>query len=292
MNRKVYFGNSTKQTWIPAPQSGLSAGTSSFISQAQLLSGRQSVRRSKASSRSFGTSWVGPMNAANIEDSIYTVKDFADGLYGEGPFYWLDPYAIDTNLLPPHWAAPMLSGDDWPAIVNIGVASKTTTPANNYNYPYQSLSISFGASIAESTDKFRVIIPEGHKMHFGWHGVQSSGEATIIVRAYDRDTGVATDIETVPLAVTSQTRTNTQVRGNDYSHADIFFKNTAASASIIQVAGMIMQVLPDTDAVDQGGFISGRGTTALQFVQMPEMEYYSAKVNGGQIGLTATFMEV
>lgn len=292
MNRKVYFGNSTKQTWIPAPQSGLSAGTSSFISQAQLLSGRQSVRRSKASSRSFGTSWVGPMNAANIEDSIYTVKDFADGLYGEGPFYWLDPYAIDTNLLPPHWAAPMLSGDDWPAITSIATVTKTTTPANNYNYPYQSLSLSFGATIIEPTEKFRVIIPEGHKMHFGWHGVQSSGEATVIVRAYDRDTGAATDIETSPIAVTSQTRTNTQVRGNDYSHADIFFKNTAASTSVIQVSGMIMQVLPDTDSVDQGGFISGRGTTALQFVQMPEMEYYSAKVNGGQIGLTATFMEV
>jgi hypothetical protein len=232
------------------------------------------------------------MNTASIEDSVYTIKDFADGLYGEGPFYWLDPYAIDTNLFPPNWAAPMLSGEDWGALSTVGAASKVTTAANTNDYPYKSLRLTFGAAIAESTNQFRIIIPENFKLHFGWHGVQTSGGATIVLRGYDRDTGASTDVASVPLAVTSKIRTNTQMSGDTYSHVDIFVKNPSASASVIDIAGMILQILPETDSVEQGGFISGRGTTSLEFAKTPEMEYYSAKINGGQIGITAAFVEV
>jgi hypothetical protein len=138
----------------------------------------------------------------------------------------------------------------------------------------------------------RVIIPEDYRFHFGWHGEQNSGDATIILRAHDRDTGSLVDIETTPLAVTSQLRTNTQLRGNDYDYVDVLIKNTTANVSEIDIAGMIAQVLPEFNSVEQGGFISGRGTTALDFSQTPQMEYYSAKVNNGQIGLSATFTEI
>lgn len=292
MDRKVYFGNATKQLWIPAPQSGLNASVDSYIAQSTLLSGRASIKRSKASHRSFNASWVGSMNTDALEDSVYTVKDFADGLYGTGPFYWLDPYAVDTNLLPPHWAAPMLSVEDWPSLCDVATATLVDTATNTRNYPYKSLRLGFSAAVAEGSEFARIIIPEGYKLHFGWHGEVNSGEASVVLRGYDRDTGTPTDVVTVPLAVTSQIRTNTQMRGNDYSHVDILIKNTDDSTSQIDISGMIAQVLSEFESVEQGGFISGRGTSALEFSSMPNMEYYSAKVNGGQIGISATFMEV
>lgn len=292
MNRKVYFGNATKQLWVPAPQSGLAASTNGFVSENVLLSGRGSLRRSKASHRSFSASWIGSMNADAAEDSLHTIKDFSDGLYGDGPFYWLDPYAIDTNLLPPHWAAPMLSASGWPSLCDAATASLVATEANARNYPTQSLRLTFGASIAEGTQVATIIIPSDHRLHFGWHGEQNSGDATVALRAYDRDTGAPTDIEPAVLAVTALTRTNTQLRGSDYSRVEVLIKNPTASTSQIDIAGMIAQVLPEGGFVETGDFISGRGTSALEFAELPQIEYYSARVNNGQIGMSARFLEI
>lgn len=292
MDRKVYFGNATKQLWIPAPQSGLAAATTGFVTQNQLLSGRASVRRSRASHREFSASWVGSLNSSTQEDSLHTIKDFADGIYGDGPFYWLDPYAVDTNLLPPHWAAPMLSVADWPSISSIGTAALVDTDSNTKNYPHQSLQLTMPATIAESSAYARIIIPEGYRMHFGWHGVQTSGDATVILRCYDRDTLAPTDVTADPIAVTSGTRTNKSVAGTSYSMVDILIENPSASESVISIAGMIAQVLPDTDYVGQGDFISGRGTSGLEFFELPQIEYYSARVNDGQVGMSAVLTEV
>lgn len=293
MNRKVYFGNGTKQTWIPAPISGLAASTNGFVVQNQLLSGRGIVKRSAGSHRAFEASWVGSMNAEAIEDSLHTIKDFADGIYGQGPFYWLDPYATDTNLLPPHWAAPMLSEQGWPNIGTNASISYVATDANTRNYPTKTIVYNFGTTAAfEGDKKITVIIPEGYKLHFGWHGAVNSGSATMAIRAYDRDTNATTDINAGVLAVTSAIRTNTQVSGNTYSKAEIFLKKPSGATSEIEIAGMIAQVIPETDTVPQGNFISGRGTSALEFNTFPSFEYYSAAINSGQVGLSASFVEV
>ena len=109
---------------------------------------------------------------------------------------------------------------------------------------------------------------------------------------YNRDTGVTTDTNAAVLGVTSAVRTNTQVNGNTYSKAEIFIKKPSGATSAIEVAGMIAQVLPEANSVTQGNFISGRGTSALQFRGLPNFEYYSAAINDGQVGLSASFLEV
>ena len=291
MERKVYFGNATKQLWVPAPRTGLNASSAGYFSDAQLLSGRAFTKRSKANHRRFSPAWVGPLNASSVNDSLHTIKDYFDGIYGDGPFYWLDPFAIDSNLLAPNWASPMLSQNGWESISSVGTASLVDTEANTRNYPYKSLRLSFSASVQESTQSFRIILPESHRLHFGWHGEQNSGDATIVLRCYDRDTGSATDVNTEPLAVTSSIRTNAQVRGRDYSMVDILVKNTTASTSVIDIAGMIAQVLPELSSVEQGDFISGRGTKGLLFSSAPSITYVSAKINDGYVELATDFIE-
>lgn len=291
MDRKVYFGNANKQLWIPAPRTGLDASPEGYFSQTQLLSGRAFQKRSAANHRQFSPAWVGSLNTENENDSLHTIKDFFDGIHGSGPFYWLDPYAVETNLLAPNWASPMLSGNGWASISSIGTASLVTTETNTRNYPYQSLRLSFGASIAESTKKNRIIIPEEYKLHFGWHGEQNSGDATIVLRCYPRSGGAAVDIETTPLAVTSGVRTNVQVNGNTYYMVEILVKNLSAETSVIDIAGMIAQVRPEVSTVPQGGFISGRGTLGLLFASAPKISYLSAKVNEGYVELATSFIE-
>jgi hypothetical protein len=291
MDRKVYFGNAVKQLWIPAPKTGLNASSQAFFNDTQLLSGRAYLRRSEANHRRFAPAWNGPLNAESASDSLHTIKDYFDGLYGDGPFYWLDPFAVETNLLPPQWAAPMLSTKDWPSICSIGESALVDTDANTRDYPYKSLEVSFDDVVEESTPTVRLLIPAGYKLHFGWHGKQVSGDASVFLRAYARSNGASTDIEAEPLAVTSAIRTNKSVSGNTYSMVDIIIKNPTAATSVIEIAGMIAQVLPENDSVAQGNFISGRGTMGLHFSSAPSITYISSKLNSGLVELATNFIE-
>jgi len=55
---------------------------------------------------------------------------------------------------------------------------------------------------------------------------------------------------------------------------------------------MIAQILPSSASPSLGGFISGRGTTAVEFGSTVNIEYYSSAINDGQVGLSTEWIEV
>jgi hypothetical protein len=292
MERKVYFGNSEKQTWIVAPKTGLKAGSQGFISEQQLLNGRTFIDRSKGSHRRFTPSWIGSMNDAALENSLLTIKDFADGLYGEGPFYWIDPFAVDSNLMPPHWAAPSMTAYDWPDIWDFQPADFPATDANTLNYPPQSVRFDISShAVAGSTKKLRMIIPAGYTLHFGWHGVVDEGTCGVKIDRHLRSTGAIESVTPSVISVTSSTRTNVAISGTTYSFIEIYLYKGDTAADFT-VSGMIAQVLPDGASVGAGGFISGRGTTGIEFASGVDIDYYSSVINNGQIGLAVEWAEV
>lgn len=289
MASQVYFGNANKQTWIKSPSSGMNASSKGWSAQVELLNGRAHLAKSTASHRVLNPSWVGPLNAADLSESLQTIKDFADGLYGDGPFYWVDPFASTTNILPPHWAAPMLTRKDWPNLAS-GLTPTFTdgAVANNFPMTYATYTTS-GAY--QSTNKLTLIIPTGYKLHFGWHGVSGGSTTGVRVVPYLRSTGEAdTALNPTKITAGGVVRTNTQVSGTTYSRVEIFI--ASAATATINITGMIAQILPSTVSVASGGFLSGRGTTSLEFSSKPTLEYYSANINNGQIGMSAEWVEV
>ena len=291
--RQVYFGNDNKQVWIPAPQSGMQADSNTRVIENQLLSGRTSVTRSGATSRRFTSSWLGSLNASDIQDSLHTIKDFYDGVYGDGPFYWNDPYATTTNLLPPHWAAPGLARNDWPEIASFDATEHPTTDTNSNNYPTYSARFNItDTGEVESTKKLTLIIPEKYTLHFGWHGVVDSGDAGIRIKRTARSNGAVTTVDPNVISVTSTNRTNAAISGDVYTKAEIYLYKPSGSASDITVSGMIAQLTSGSALPAAGGFIGGRGTSALEFAGPIGIEYYSANINNGQVGLSCQWQEV
>ena len=291
MAGQVYFGNDTKQMWIPAPMTGMQASPVGWSAQTEKLNGRASVRRSKASHRTFSANWVGAMNDADLENSLQTIKNYYDGYYGAGSFYWLDPYAMKTNILPPQWAAPMLIENDW---VNIDSSITPTFTAAAIANDFPIKYATFTASGAHtSTTKLTLIIPADYTLHFGWHRPDIVGAATTGVRIvpYLRADGTpASALNPTALVAGGTIRTNTTVKGDTYSKVDIFLATSGAAA--VSVSAMIAQILPDGQTVARGEFLTGRGTTKLEFSQAPTIEYYSANINNGQIGMSANLVEV
>jgi hypothetical protein len=297
MAGKVYFGNTNFQTFIEAPLSGLKAGSSGYSATTNLLNGRAFVKRSQGATRTFSPSWVGPMNSTVLADSLNTIKDFADGVYGTGSVYWLDPYAIDKNILPPHFAAPGLTSKDWPALSSAATTFTTLSGtsnvyANNFPLTYATY-VGAGSSTGKSID---IIIPPGYSFHFGWHataaGISAFTAPGYYVTKFLRTTNQAVaGFPDFPLSMLAggTTRTNLVVDGNTYSRVRVTF--SATSVATTSVVGAIAQILPSATPTT-GGFITGRGTSALQFASPVEIEYYSSAINNGQIGLSTTFVEV
>jgi hypothetical protein len=240
-------------------------------------------------------SWSGQMNGTDTTENLQIVKDFYDGLYGVGPFYWLDPFAMASNVLPPHYAAPMLSELDWPSL------SDTITPtftASSYanGYPIKRAVYPLPGGHVD-TRKLTILIPPGFTLHFGWHstvaGITAAGSPAIRITPYNLSGVAQTAINPPSLAAGGTTRTNNTFNGNTYSRVEIFLASGAASGvSNVNIVGMIAQILPTGTSVATGGFISGRGTTKLEFSEAPTINYISSAINNGFIEMSANFVEV
>lgn len=294
MAQTAYFGNVNRAVWVKAPQSGMGANPTGYSSQMNFLNGGSSVRRSNRTHREFSMSWSGQMNGTDTTEDLQVVKDFYDGLYGVGPFYWTDPYSMSSNVLPPHWAAPMLDETDWPSL------SATVTPtfvAGSYSngYPIKRAVYTLPASHAD-TRKLTILIPSTHTLHFGWHstsaGVSAASSAGIRIVPYNLSGVAQTAVNPASLLAGGTTRTNQTFAGSSFSRVEIFLANGALTSTATNLVAMIAQLLVTGNSVAAGGFISGRGTTQLEFAGPPTINYISSAINNGFIEMSANFVEV
>lgn len=299
--RKVYFGNASKQVWINAPQSGMSASSTGWINETQLLNGQTHIKRSQGSHRRFEMNWLGSLNAPDLEDNLHTIKDFADGLYGPGPFFWNDPYATKSNMFAPAWAAPAMSvGTDWEAICpdNAGVTKEVVTTAsisslvgnNTYGYPINAAKFTAPGNPTLESNKFTFYIPAGYTLWIGLHGHHgTTGKAYI--KPYKAGTA-GTAVELTPLGVNTATRFSTSISSTVGDKAEFYLAKVDSGQCVFHIVGIMAQILPTGTSPSVGNFISGRGTTGLEFGEFPQVEYYSANINNGQVGMSATLVEV
>jgi hypothetical protein len=298
----VYFGNDSYQTWIKAPRTGLRASVANWNAGGTLLNGRAYLNRSQASHRRFDMSWLGPLNDPDNEKSLQTLKDFADGLYGDGPFFWNDPYAMNSNMFSPAWAAPALSIDsDWYAICpdDVGVDKEKVLTSdiadlvgnNTNNYPMYAAKFTAPGNPNLESDKFTFYIPEGYTLWLGLHG-HHGGTGGAFGRPYNRSGVAGTPVQLTPLGVNTATRVNTSFSGSTTSKVEFYLAKTAPTPCVFHVVGLIAQLVKTGATPEAGPFMSGRGTTGVEFATVPDIEYYSSAINNGQIGMSATLVEV
>lgn len=157
---KVWFGNQRYGTWVKAPLADMNASSSGFQSEQGFTNGGSFIKSSFGSARSFDMSWNG-----NLDD-LQVVKNFKDGLYGGGLLYWEDPFA--KNILPPHWAAPMLTVRDWPSLVSSdNKPTPVTETTSAKNLPYQSAEYTI-TNTEETSRSLTILIPEEHVLRVGF----------------------------------------------------------------------------------------------------------------------------
>lgn len=276
----MWFGNRNHMQWVKAPQINYDSSKRGFASTATFLNGGAFVKRSATAAKGYNFTWT-----VKTRDEVRAVNDYADGVFGPGPIYFLDPFAMDKNLLPQFWAVPALGAQDAPLLVGLYDEDRPgllVTDPNSNGYPYNTATYTYDAAPAAA--QVWLPCPAGYSLWFGAHGT-ATGTAGVQVTPTTGPTTTAPAIPVPLLSVQSTTRVNTRVNGDTYNGALLSF----AGAGTLNIAGLMAQCLPNTQTPKTGGFISGQGHSGCSFVEEPTLTNYSAGID--RAGIVANLVE-
>lgn len=271
---QMYMGTKTRADWVPAPASGGSHAEIGWSSQQQYLNGGAYVRRSKATHKEYELSW-NPTNRAELRK----ITDMASGLWGEGLIYFLDPMAMDQNLLPQFMASPMLAKYDGLPLMDD--QEPVLGPVTNNSLGYPVYEAQYGAG--NFRQEVYIPIPYGYT---AWVGVHANGpeSGSLMVRPYRTDDTYVDEVRVEKLGVNDVIRVNTPFNGDVYRGIELFAGDYAT------YSGAMVQVFKNGINPPTGDFISGQGNSGCEFLETPTLTAYNAPLD--RVGLAATLVEV
>jgi hypothetical protein len=277
----VWFGTKQFMQWIPAPLVDVAASKQGFSAEASFLTGGAWVRRSKGAAQTYTMSWN-----RKTRDELRPIMDYADGLYGNGYIYYLDPFAMDDNVLPTYWATPYQNYYDGPVIVDGKRPALITNATSTNGYPIESAQYTITST--SNSPSIYIPIPPGYTFHMGAHGSLISGNASVKVTPQVTGVTTGTAANLTLLTTASTTRTNYTLQANA-GFVGVTVSMTSTSTGVLQLDGLIAQVLPDGQSPAAGGFISGQGSSGLQFRKQPTYSQYSIAFD--MVGLAVDLVE-
>lgn len=257
----MWFGTKERMAWVPCPAINVGMSSEGAGESGTYMGGGGYARNSADGHMVYEFSWN-----ANTRDEIYPIADYGTGVYGDGLIYFLDPFAMDTNVLPERWAAPG-KVDRWSAYLREGTTppTVTNTGANTLGLPVKTAQY----AISDNGRELWVPVPPGHTLHFAWVGSASGASVQV--------NGVAA----TPTAVGASGLT-----WNTYT-ADATIRLWGTGT--VDIAGMVAQVLPTGQAPTTNGWVSGRGHSGCRFQGRPKVVGLSAALD--RVSARATLIE-
>lgn len=280
MAKMMYFGTREYMTWIPCPRIDYDASRAGWSTSDQYLNGGAYVRRSFSGAKRYNLSW-----ALSAQADLRPISDFAEGIYGEGPIYFIDPFAQDSNLLPQYWGAPVMGARDGIVLSGTELTRPTlvSTPANTYGYPTSSAVYMLGSN--QDRAEVYIPIPIGYQLWLGVHG-SSTGAAAVSVQPYSNNVASGSPVALSMLSVTTNQRVNASYSGATYS--GVVLKITGTSGTLT-LSGIMAQLIPVGTTPPTGGYISGQGNGGCSFEKLPTLNNYSAALD--KVGMSAVLVE-
>lgn len=299
---KVWFGNQRYGTWIKAPLADMDVTASGFTSEQQFTNGGSFIRSSFGSAKAYRMSWNGDL------DELQPIRDFKDGIYGGGLIYWEDPFA--KNILPPHWAAPMLTVRDWPSLISSGNKPEPITEiTSGKNLPYQSAKYVV-TNNSETNRSLTLLIPEEHVLRLGFV-YSATGTASIKVAPVLSNGTEGTHITLAQLAYNSTSIydssavfSNVTGAANRTKAIRIYISRSDNSASTITIRGGIatlfladgisghMHDLWSTTLSNNTNWSSGQGATGCVIQNPPTIQYKNVVGSKKLISMSIEMKEI
>lgn len=278
MAGRMWFGNRAYMQWVPAPAINADFSRVGWGTKTQFLNGGASVRRSYSAHKEYNLSWN-----LTSRDYLRPITDYAEGIYGDGPIYFLDPMAVDKNLLPQQWATPSMALlDGMPLIRDVTpVAVDYNTVTNGYSnrgVTYTAVGVS---------EKLWIPIAPGHTLWLGFRG-SVTGSGAVLVTPTNGSLTYA-PLVLPPTSETDQNRVNIALPVDTYDGVELSLRITGNATDTVTLRGLMAQMVPVGYTPTTGGFVSGQGHSGLQFESQPVTSAYSAALD--KVGMNAKLVE-
>lgn len=277
MARKPFFiGTRDKMLEARMPSIPLPSSKVGWSSEMNYLNGGASVRKSFAASKRYEMNWE-----SITRKQARVILDIADGVYGTGAVYFLDPFAANTNCLPQWWATPSLGLEDGLPLTGTVRGVEAATPSNTINLPVKSIVYTCAPTGSRSV---WVPIPTGYTAHIGAWGQAGTGGQLVAT-----PTTGATTIGTpanVTLQAASVINPITQTVAASGGNTGVLL--SLGGTGTVTLTGIVVQVLPDGESPQIDGFISGQGNSGCTMLQP---EYTPSSVAYDRVELAVELVE-
>jgi len=292
MVTKMIFGTINSLRWITPALSGANMGSEGWAAEGTTLNGQGFVRNSRGSHKEYLFEWgIGsPLLAAQL------MKSYRDGVYGDGPYYFVDPNIYNKNVLPARWAFPgMVTNDEGPSHVDgVQPDSIFTSGWQTNDLPTTGAQYDLSATTAGYRDDFQTVfipIPPGFTLHLGAF-YSKTGTGGVFVSPVSSLGAVGAAVALTELAVGA-----TEIVADTFSGGAgvrIWFGRSTTTASTLTVRALIGRLIPTAQtpsiAFLEGPWIGGMGNAGCKFVGVPTMTATSS-FDGGMAGYAVTLKE-
>lgn len=274
--------------WMPTPNRGASTGGSGWAAEGTLLNGGGFQLNSFGSHRQYVFEWPGSSSARVAQ----TMKSFADGSFGRGLIYFLDPLIYKTNIFPAMWADPSMGVGQEGATLVYGIEptalptsgrEKNELPVRSAYYNLSSVT----AGWRGKEDAVFLPIPEGHLIALG--GIYSfTGTGGVYYRTQSTTGALGTIRKMTPLtAASAYVANDTEVNTGSVSGVWVWVGRSSAVSSSATLSALTARILPISDFGTASGFkalegpwVGGQGHSGCAFIGKPT-EIKNGPFNGG-----------
>lgn len=266
-SKRMYFGTKERMTWIPCPSINAGLSASRWGTTTEYLNGGAGSRVSTASHRDYSFSW-----SPTSQESLYSVLDYFDGTYGDAPYYFIDPFAQATNVLPSWLAAPRIAAKDGPSLLVDERPDSVIAMPNTLGYPTKSAVYNLTYLVTARTFDFPV--PPGYTFHFGVKG-SGTGDATVTLNGVPVTPGLTISDSRFSASTTAP-----------------WARISVSGVGLLHLTALQAVVLPTGETPSTGGFVSGRGNSGVSLKNpSPVITGYSAALEHASVGASVELIE-
>lgn len=291
-----WFGTEHRMEFLPTPNRGADVSPEGWGDGGTLLNGGGYQLNSFGSHKNYIFEW--PQSSSR--EVAQLMKSYADGTYGRGLIYFVDPLIYDTNIFPAQWADPSMGLGYEGASLVYGV-DPTPLPTSNWqanNIPVQSAYYDLGGISPGWRGKEEAVflpIPRGFTLNIG--AIYSgSGSGGVFYRPQSSNTSLGA-ISPVTPSSAGASLIHTESIPFSASNAGVWVwvGKASSGASSVTLSALTARLTPSTSTNPTsklgGPWIGGQGNSGVRFVGKPTY-MNNTGVGGGQVGFAASFREV
>lgn len=284
----MWFGTEHLMQWIETPQTGADSSPTGWSTDATMINGGGFAVNSWGSHKRYGYGW-GDTASRELASLIHA---YANGTYGRGLIYFLDPMYYETNVLPRHWADPSMAlEDEAPPLIYDHQPTGSPVASGPNMLPTMRTTYTPTEIGMSRSDSLFIPVPEGHSLLLGAvYSATGSGGVFVATQTASGAVGVSQKLEELP--------PNDQriVQGTVFTGiygVRIWVGKTTGEPSTVTLRAMTARIFsPGASMADieSGPWMSGEGHSGCRFLGKPTLVNYTG-VDGGQVGLGATLVE-